>query len=68
MIWTEPRCAPPENSCSSGISAICRGTTCSAKMMKKIVVDGPRNRIHAQRIAAIDANARKKGRQRGRGW
>ena len=51
-----PRCAPPENSWSSGTSAICSGTTCSAKMTKNIA-SLPRNRTQASAYAAIEAIA-----------
>ncbi len=51
---TDPRCAPPENSCSSGISAICSGTTWSAKITKK-TVSLPLNRTQESAYAAIAA-------------
>ena len=49
-------CTPPVNSCSSGISAICSGTICSAKMMKNSP-SLPRNRTQASAYAAIAASA-----------
>ncbi|WP_241002539.1 hypothetical protein [Streptomyces sp. CB01881] len=50
-----PRCAPPENSRSSGISAIWIGTTWSAKTTKN-TVSLPRNRTQASPYAAIAAS------------
>ena len=46
----------PVKSCSSGSSAICSGTTCSAKMAKNTNVL-PRNGTQASAYAAIDAIA-----------
>ncbi len=55
MTVTEPRWAPPENSRSSGISDICSGTICSAKITKNSV-SLPLNRTQASAYAAIAAS------------
>ncbi len=55
MMVTLPMWNPPEKRRSRGMSAICSGTTCSAKMMKKRT-SLPLKRVRASAYAAMAAS------------